>query len=195
MGKIKYKSEIESLFKKSPIVTHNSLSRIIMHNHGSPTYAKRMINYMLKNGAIKRLAKGCYTSRDDISLAVFCFQPAYLGLQDALSFHNLWEQETVPIILTSRNIRPGIRIILERNVIIRKIEKKYLFGMAYHQYENVAIPYSDVEKTFIDMVHFKQPLDKEVIKNFKERINKTKLKEYLKKYSPLFRKKVRHLLN
>lgn len=54
-----------------------------------------------------------------------------MGLQDALSIHNLWEQETIPIIIITRKIRQGIRKVLDLNVLIRRIDKKYFFGFDY----------------------------------------------------------------
>jgi predicted transcriptional regulator of viral defense system len=194
MGKEKYKKDIEALFKKSPIVSYSSISRIIKSKKKVRGYVKRAINYLIKQGKIKRITKGYYTNLDNTSLAVFCFKPAYLGLQDALSFHNLWEQETIPVIITSRNIRTGIRNILGSNVLIKKLNKRYLFGIEYYQEDNSALPYSDIEKTFIDMVYFKQPLDKETIKEFKKKIDKKKLKDYLRNYPKIFQKIVLRVL-
>jgi len=127
-------------------------------------------------------------------LIVFCFKPAYLGLQNALSFHNLWEQETNPVIITTRELRRGIRKVFDRNVLIRRISRKYLFGFEYYEDGDFYFPYSDIEKTFIDMVYFRQPLDAEVISSFREKIDRKKLAEYLKKYSERFRKKINNVL-
>ncbi len=193
MGVIKYKHDIEKLFAKSVIVTNNSISRIIGKKKNK-NYTKRIINYLIKKGDIKRITKGYYTNRNDNSISVLCFQPAYLGLQDALSFYDLWEQETIPVIITTKNIRIGIRKILGKNVLLRKIDKRYFFGYEYHEYDNLALPYSDIEKTFIDLIYFKQSLDKEVIKNIKKKIDTKKLNLYLKKYPKRFRKKVERYL-
>jgi predicted transcriptional regulator of viral defense system len=190
MGETIYKKDIENLFKKSPIVSLNSIDKIVKNKGNSKNYTKRIINYLLKKGEIKRITRGYYTNRDEATLAVFCFKPAYLGLQDALSFHNLWEQETNPIIITINNVRQGRRGILGRNVIIKRITKKYFFGIEYYPYENIALPYSDIEKTFIDMNHFRLYMDKEVINAFKEKINRKKLIQYLKFYPLKFRKTV-----
>ncbi len=189
MGVIKYKLDIEKLFAKSVIVTNNSISRIIGKKKNK-NYTKRIINYLIKKGDIKRITKGYYTNRNDNSISVLCFQPAYLGLQDALSFYNLWEQETIPVIITTKNIRTGIRKILGKNVLLRKVDKRYFFGYEYHEYDNLALPYSSIEKTFIDLIYFKQSLDEEVIKNIKKKIDIKKLNLYLKKYPKKFRRKV-----
>jgi predicted transcriptional regulator of viral defense system len=190
MGKEKYQKEIEALFEKSPVVGFDSIERIIQSKKNVGQYAKQLIRNMLKKGKIKRLAKGYYTSRDESSLAVFCFKPAYLGLQDALSFHELWEQETIPIIITSRKIRQGIRKILGMNVLIRRIDKKYLFGFEYEKQGNFFLPYSDIEKTFIDMVYFNEKISEEAKENIIKIINKKKLNLYLKGYAKKFRKRV-----
>ena len=193
MGKIKYIDDIRKFFKKSPVVDIGSLKRFITKKNKDYIYL--VINNLLRKEEIKRITKGYYTIHEDPSLIVFCFKPSYLGLQNAMSFHNLWEQETVPIILTARNVRSGRREVFGANVIIRKIDKKYLFGFEYYKDGDFYFPYSDIEKTFIDMVYFRQPLDAEVIKNFREKIDRKKLAEYLKKYPERFRKKVISLLS
>ena len=103
------------------------------------------------------------------------------------------------MIITSRKVRQGRREVFGANVIIKKIDKKYMFGYEYYKYplENreIYIPYSDIEKTFIDMVYFKQPLDEETLENFREKINRKKLSNYLKRYPLKIRERVLRLGN
>lgn len=187
MGKAKYLWKIESLFNKSPVVKASSIERIIKNKN----YTKQLIRNLIKKGKIKRITKGYYTKYDEPSLAVFCFKPAYLGLEDALSFHNLWEQETIPVIATTASVRQGLRQALGINILIRRLDKKYFFGFDYYSYDNeLYLPYSDVEKTLIDLVYFKRKLGRETIKEIKNKLDKKKLNLYLKKYAPKFRKKV-----
>lgn len=190
MGRQKYQKEIEALFEKSPVVSFGSVERIIRKGRNVRQYAKQAMRNLLKRGRVKRLAKGCYTIHDEASLAVFCFKPAYLGLQDALSFHNLWEQETVPVIITGRKVRQGIRRILGMNVLIRRIDKKYLFGFDYVKRGNFFVPCSDTEKTFIDLVYFKEKIGGEAEKNLVKRADVRKLNAYLKVYPAAFRRRV-----
>lgn len=190
MGKQKYQKLVEELFKKSPVVDSSSITRIIKSKKNIKQYTKQLIRNLILQKKIKRLTKGYYTIHDDVSLAVFCFNPAYLGLQDALSFHNLTEQETIPIVITSRSIRPGIRNMLGNNVLIRKIDKKYFFGFDYKKIGEFHFPYSDIEKTFIDMIYFNEALSKDLIKEIKKSINMKKLNSYLEKYPDKFKKKV-----
>ncbi len=190
MGRQKYQTEIEALFEKSPVVTFGSVERIIKKGRNVRQYAKQAMRNLLKKGRVKRLAKGCYTIHGEASLAVFCFKPAYLGLQDALSFHNLWEQETIPVIITGRKIRQGIRKILGMNVVIRRLDKRYLFGFDYGKSGDFFLPYSDVEKTFIDLVYFNEHIGAEAKKNLRKMADVKKLNEYLKAYPAAFRKRV-----
>lgn len=194
MGKEKYISELESLFSKSPVVSYASIRRIVTSKKKVRQYVKLLIHRMVLKGKIKRLTKGYYTSHNDASLAVFCFQPAYLGLQDAMSFHNIWEQETVPVIITTRKARPGLRSILGTNALIRRIEKKYFFALEYQKLGNAALPYSDLEKTFLDMLYFKENLSNNAIRAFKKRVDRKKLASYLKKYPEKLRRRAVSLL-
>lgn len=190
MGKIKYQKDIENLFKKSVIVDAASISRLLRNRKNVRQYQKQLIRNLTLKGKIKRLAKGCYTIHDEPSLAVFCFKPSYLGLQDALSFHELWEQETIPVIITARKARQGMRKILGTNVLIKRMDKKYLFGYDYYEEGDFFLPYSDIEKTLIDMVYFRQNISPEARKNILKKIDKKKLQSYLKSYPGSFRKKV-----
>ena len=190
MGKKKHIQDVENLFKKSPVVNAKSIEMIVNKNKNVKQYAKQLIRNLISKGRIYRLTKGFYTQEDDISISVFCFKPAYLGLQDALSFHNLWEQETIPVIISARKIRAGIRSIMGSNVLIRRISKKYFFGFDYYSHNNIYLPYSDIEKTLIDMVYFNERLNREILNKIKENIDVKKLKLYLKAYPPKFRDKM-----
>jgi len=81
------------------------------------------------------------------------------------------------------------------NVSIRRLQKKYLFGFEYVQQGNLYFPYSDLEKTFIDMVYYKEKLNEETLKNILERINIKKLNSYLKIYPKRFKKIILKYIN
>jgi len=190
MGKKKYLDKIQELLRKSPVVDADSIIRIVRSGKNVKQYHKQLIRNLVIGGKIKRLAKGCYTAHEDTSLAVFCFKPAYLGLQDALSIHNLWEQETIPVIITVRKVRNGIRSISGANALIRRIDKKYFFGYAYIKQGDFYFPVSDVEKTFIDMVYYNENISNELVASIKKRIDRKKLKSYLKRYPGMILKRI-----
>jgi predicted transcriptional regulator of viral defense system len=193
MARIKYIKEVQKAFL-SPVVTTSSVSLVVKKLGGSKKYASLLMKKLVEKNVIKRITKGYYTAYDDPSLLVLCLAPAYLGLQDALSLHGLWEQETIPVIITSRAIRQGIRKVFGHNVLVRRLNKKYLFGFDYFKHDSFYLPVSDIEKTFIDLVYFRQPISKELLRVFKKRINRGKLEQYLKRYPTRFRKRVLNLL-
>lgn len=92
-------NKIREFIRKTPVFSVSSILKLV----GNKNYTYVIINHLLKKGEIKRLTKGFYTVLEEPSIAVYCFKPAYLGLQDAMSFHNLWEQETIPIIILRKD--------------------------------------------------------------------------------------------
>ena len=189
MGKQVHLVKIEALFEKSPVVEFKSIERIVGKSKKS-SYAKLLVSNLLKKGKIKKIGKGVYTKYDEISLAVFSFKPAYLGLQSALSYYGIWEQETIPVIITTRKVKRGLRKLIGRNVLLKNIDKRYFFGFEYVEEGGFYLPYSDLEKTFIDLIVFNQRIDENALKNIKKKLNKLKLLNYLKRYSLRTRERV-----
>lgn len=190
MGQKKYLEKIEKLFIKSPVVDAASISRITGGGKKARQYYKQLIRNLVIKGKVKRLSKGFYTMHNELSLAVFCFKPAYLGLQDALSLHDFGEQETIPVILTARKARNGIRQVSGANMLIRRIDKKYLFGYEYIKQGGFYFPVSDIEKTFIDMVYFREKIDTDLLSSIKKAVDKKKLESYLRMYPERFMAKI-----
>jgi hypothetical protein len=190
MGKEKYQKKVLDLFEKSPIVCFKSIENIVKEKKNIKQYTKQLIRNLLMQDKIKIIGKGFYSKYEDPALFVLCLQNSYLGLHSALSYYNLWEQETNPVILTPNRIKQGIRVINGQNVLIKNINKKYVVGVEYHKDGSFYLPYSDIEKTFIDLIYFKIKLDKEIYKKFVKILNKNKLKIYLKKYPKKFQYRV-----
>ncbi len=178
-------NKVREFLKSTPVANLQSISALV----GDKNYAYVVMNHLLKRGEIRRITRGYYTIHDDPSLLVYCLKPAYIGLQDAMSFHNLWEQETSPIIITSRKVRCGIRKVMGHNVLVRRISKEYFFGYEHYKHGDFSLPVSDVEKTFVDMVYFWE-MEKPTARNFKMKIDRKRLDNYLRKYPANFRKKV-----
>ena len=146
MGKQIHLTKVLRLFEKSPVVDFKSILRIV----GKRSYAKLLVSTLLKKNVLKKIGKGVYTIHEESSLSVFAYTPAYLGLQSALSYHKLWEQETIPIVITTRKVRRGVRVVLGSNILVRNIDTKYFFGFEYVLDGKFYVPYSDIEKTAID---------------------------------------------
>ncbi len=189
MARRKHIGEVIKLFSQSPVVTARDIELIV----GSRAYAYLLLHNLSKHGRIKRLTKGYYTVHGDPTLTVFCYRPAYIGLQDALSIHNLWTQETNVVIVTARNIR-GEKTIIGARVIIHRLKPEYYFGYHYVKYEKFYIPVSDVEKTMIDLAYFNSPIHPEIAEQARQRVDREKLLKYMGKYEGRVRRKIERRL-
>ena len=194
MGKIKYLKEINEFINNNIVFNIRDIKAILISKKANPNYARLLLHNFESKNKIKRIIRGYYTKYDDPTLLTYCIKPSYIGLEAALSFHGIWEQETNVVLLTPRRVRTGIRSIFNTNVIIHSINKKYFFGFDYMDYYDFKIPVSDIEKTFIDWVYYNKPLTKDIINNFKIKIKKKKLISYLKNYSKKFTNKVLPIL-
>ena len=150
--------------KKYPAFSAKDVVRI-----GVPkTYVKTLIHNEMKKGALKRIRKGWYTYHDDPMVAVFAFMPAYLGLESALSIRNIWDQETIPVIITPNRVRPGVRDIMGTNVVIRRINPKQFYGYETLNYYGFWVPVSTLEKTYEDLKYFREKIDPKTIARLKK---------------------------
>ena len=169
--------EIIRLASKSPYFTIHDVKRILRNKK----YAYLALNILVKRGEIFRLAKGFYSKHDDPSLIVFYFKPAYLGLQDAMSYLNLWEQETASIVITVKRVRCGTRKILGNNVIVKRINPRYFFGFEFLKVGKFYLPVSNVEKTFVDLIYFNE-WRRDYGKYFRGKIDFKILEKYAENY-------------
>ncbi len=185
---------VRKAFKGQPVFSIKDLRVLLAKNHISKAYSNLLVHNMLESGELHRIAKGFYSFQSDSMVSGFAFSPFYYGLQEALSLRNLWEQETNPVILTPKMVRPGLRQIMDSNVLVRHISRKMFFGFNLVKYYDFWLPVSDAEKTLIDFVYFREHLPKETVKELKAKIDKKKLNQYLKKCSPFLGKKVKKLL-
>lgn len=190
MGKVKYLKEVREFFEKTPVVNVRDIRLITQRKD----YTYQLLRNLVKQGEINRVTRGYYTTYGDPVVAVFCFRPAYLGLQEALSIHNLWEQETNVVIVTVKKVRVGVREILGTNVVLHRIDPKYFFGFELIRYGDFYVPVSDLEKTLIDLVYFNELPDKEVIRRIRERADLRKLNQHLKTYPKRIKQKVLDLI-
>jgi predicted transcriptional regulator of viral defense system len=191
---MKYVKELRQEFREKPFFTIKDLKVLLGGKRISESYLHVLIHNLLGKGEIHRIARGVYTFREDVQTVGFAFSPFYYGLQDALSFRNLWEQETNPVIVTPRRVRTGTRTFLGRNFVVKRISRKMFFGFEMLKYHDFWVPVSDTEKTLIDFAYFNEPLQKETLEEIKARIRAKVLEQYLKKSPKKTVKKVQKLL-
>lgn len=191
---MKYKKQLYDNFKKSKVFSLRDVRILFSNKNISKDYSKNLMSNLIKEKKIHKITNGKYTFQEEIMCIGFAFSPFYYGLQEALSLHNLHEQETNAIIITTNKIKPGIREIMDTNVYLRRIDKKYFFGYDFIKYYDIEIPVSDIEKTLIDLVYYKESISKDVILEIKKKIDLIKLNEYLEKYPITIKNKVLDLI-
>ena len=178
---MKYVKKFIEHFSGLPVFTTRDARLFLSGQGASKGYAQLFLANLLKSGRVRRIKKGAYTFGDDPMLAGFAFYPSYHGLQNALSILNLWEQETNTVIITPLRVRSGMREVLGGKVMVRRIGRSMFFGFEAVRYFDYWIQVSDVEKTLIDFVYFREPLGEEVLAEMKKRIDRGKLDKYLKR--------------
>lgn len=192
---MKYMNGFLAYFKGFPIFSANDVKLFFHKNGANGDYYKIFMHNLINKNRIFRIKKGCYTAHNDLMVAGFAFSPFYYGLETALTYHKLWDYVTPITIITTKKVRNGIREILGRNVSVRRISKKMLFGYDTVNYEDkFYVPIADMEKTLIDSVYFNASFNEEVYRSLISKVNKKKLNGYLKNYSEIINIRVRELV-
>ncbi len=163
-------------FRSWPVFTFKDVEKLVGKN-----YAKLVIHKYLISGKIHRLGKGVYSFHEDPVLAVYAFRPSYLGLEFALSLYEVWEQEAIPVIITSRKVKLGTRRIADENVLIRYMKPKGMFGYESQRYGEFYIPVSTPEKTLVDFIYYNEPMYEDAFDKLISICNERKVREYLVK--------------
>ncbi len=192
MRKIIYTRELKARLGGQPSFTIADARRLFPKV--SRAYLSLLLHNLCKRSEIFRISRGVYSFSNDTTVAGFAYSPFYYGLQNALSIHGLWEQATNPVILTPRHVRTGRRVFAGANYIVRRASRPMFFGYELMQYSGFWVPVSDVEKTFLDMVHFRQPISSELLAEFRRRLDKKELSVYLGKCPARLAKRVRERL-
>ena len=178
---MKYINAVREHFVSRPVFSIRDVKVFLNKQGPSDAYIYLLAHHLAKRGEIRRLTRGIYTFRKEAEVTGFAFSPFYYGLQDALSFRNIWEQETNSIIITPRRVRSGQRTIAGTKTIVRRINRRMFFGFNTIRFHDLYLPVSDVEKTLIDFIYFREPLRKDVLKTMRGQIREDVLKSYLKR--------------
>jgi len=193
----KYINNIRKHFNSQdyPVFTLVDMRVFLSNTSISPRYLKIIINNLIKTKEIIRIARGVYTFHKDMAVVGFAFRPFYYGLEDALTYRNLWTQSTNPIVITTNNVREGMRKFAGQNYIVKRTNPVLFFGFGFIKYYDLWIPVSDPEKTLIDLVYYHHDVRDDALVKLLESLNRGRLEEYLKSYSRHFRKKVMDVIS
>ena len=191
---MKYMGRFREHFSDTPAFTARDVKLFLSQLGAGKGYPYLLLTNLLRRGEIRKLKRGVYTFGNDPMLASFAYSPSYHGLQDALSLLDLWDQETNAVVITPAKVRGGMKEILGGRVMVRRVSRKMFFGFEAIRYFDYWLQVSDVEKTLIDFVYFREPLQEAVLEEIRRRIDRRKLEEYLKRCPGGVRKKVRLLM-
>lgn len=178
-----------------PVFTLVDLRVFLNDTDISDMYLKILINGLIKKGSIIRISRGVYTFHKEIAVVGFAFRPFYYGLEDALSYRNLWNQASNPIVITHSGVREGMRKFEGGNYMVKRIRHDLFFGFDFIKYYDFWLPVSDPEKTLIDLVYYHHGIRDDALVKLLDILNREKLDEYLKGYGRGFRKKINRIIS
>lgn len=169
--------KVLSLLKKLerfPLFTENDVAKITNKNH---QYVRTLLYRLNKREIIYRIEKGKYTIYEDpLIFASYIITPSYLSLWTALRYYNMTQQQPTSFFvvcpLKRKNI-PGKKISFTTT--------KHLFGYKKERYSDFDIFIADPEKTIIDSLLFKVPIEDVDIALETEGLNFERLSKYAKK--------------
>jgi len=187
---VKYINSVRGHFSEQAVFSVRDLAIFLSKKRISKEYSYLLLHNLLRKGEIVRVSRGIYSFKKDPVHWGFAFSPFYYGLQESLSLRNLWEQECIPVIITAKRVRPGLRGIAGSNILVRRIQRKAFFGFEMLKHHDCFVPVSDVEKTLLDFCYFREPLPENALKNLLFKADEKKLRTYLQKYPKRFRKTI-----
>lgn len=144
----------------------------------------RTLSYLKSSGKVHCIVKGVYTTKNDLAVTGFAFEPFYYGLLYALTIKELWTQMAKPEAITLKRVKKtNVKIFNNSDTIILHHSKpKYFFGFDIIKYNGINIPVSTPEKTLIDLFFYQKKLPIQEYDGLLKSINTKKLNQYLKKY-------------
>lgn len=153
----------------------------------SKVAATFLIHRYTKKGFIKRLKKGIYTLYDtsvpDIYLANKLYEPSYVSLEFALSFHQVIPETVYEI--TSVTTKPTRRFdALEKTFSYHRIKKEAFTGYVVHRERDISSLIAEPEKAFVDLAYLRLRRKKQMLSRFnKVKINPAKALRYAKLFN------------
>ena len=143
-----------------------------------------VINKLLKANILIKLERGKYLLKDaevnDFTFANFIYQPSYVSFESALNFHGILSQFSYDISSATTKKTAG-KIFQDKAFIYTQIKKDLFWGYEKNEGFIIAFP----EKALLDQLYITGKGYRKI--NLEEydlsRINITRLKEYLNKYS------------
>ena len=153
----------------------------------SKVAATFLVHRYAKKGFIKRLKRGTYTLNDvsvpDIYLANKLYDPSYVSLEFALSFHRVIPETVYEI--TSVSTKPTRQFnALGKTFSYHRIKKEAFTGYSVYRQGGASELIADPEKAFVDLTYLRLRKKKQLLSRFdKGKINPAKALRYAKLFN------------
>lgn len=153
----------------------------------SKVAATFLIHRYTKKGFTKRLKRGIYTLYDtsvpDIYLANKLYEPSYVSLEFALSFHGVIPETVYEI--TSVSTNPTRQFNASgKTFSYHRIKKEAFTGYAVYHQRDISALIADPEKAFVDLTYLRLRKKKKLLSRFdKGKINPAKALRYAKLFN------------
>ena len=140
-----------------------------------------------KRDLLKRVKRGIYTLYDtavpDFYLANKLYEPSYISLEFALSYHRIIPETVYEV--TSVTTRTTRRFnVLGKVFSYRKIKKEAFTGYSLRKQRSSTFLIAEPEKAFVDLTYLRIINNKKPVSRFdKKKINPTKALRYAKLFN------------
>jgi len=132
-----------------------------------PAFHNQRLSEWQKKGYIKKVIKGYYIFSDlevnELTLFVIAnriFDPSYVSLEMALSYHNLIPESVFAVTSVTSRKTFSFNSPLAR-FTYRKIKPELMFGYKLVNYKNQNFKIAEIEKAILDYFYFNPHLEKE----------------------------------
>ena len=137
--------------KSISLFTLNELGGILGIDNRQSLYKR--IQRLVKSDLLQKLQKGKYFLKlkdtNDFTISNFLYQPSYISMQSALSFHNI--MTGFPYQITGITIKKSKNLLIDEKVFsYSKIDSKLFWGFEKKEDFLIATP----EKALLDYVYF-----------------------------------------
>jgi len=153
----------------------------------SKVAAAFLVHRYAKKKFIRRLKRGIYalydTSVPDIYLANKLYEPSYVSLEFALSFHRVIPETVYEI--TSITTKPTRQFnALGKVFSYHRIKKEAFTGYAVYRQRDISALIADPEKAFVDLTYLRMRRKRELLSRFdKKRIDPARALRYAKLFN------------
>ena len=183
--------ELRENLKKFIVFSINDIFKV------DPNFHKQRLSEWQKKGYIKKIVKGYYIFSDlEINeqalfiIANKIFDPSYISLEMALSYHGLIPESVYGITsITSKKTYTFTSELAEFSY--NKIKPELMFGYELIHYQDQNFKIAEVEKAILDFFYinpkiksegdfYELRINKEI---FREKVDMIKFKNYLEKFN------------